>query len=421
MAQLHQHVKIEIKGIIVITTDGKTVTALKKTRHDFLLIGLLVAVTVMLLYPVTTKMAAEHDYITHIERAATLIVNFTFSPHLLYQVSTIIIHAVLPIDIFSAGIFVVLAYYGALAVVIFLFLRSNRDIPRSVLFVATLCLFFAAQIPALFPLDKHLYLGYIAVNALHNPTMVVLKPMALLMFILSGRIFSSTNYSHRKLFVVLCALISILTAFAKPNYTICFLPALCFLLGLGAIRRQQVDWFLALGGFLIPSILFLLFQYLVTYDAFLPQIPRSYEKSQIIFAPLTVMKMYSSWLLPKFLLSIAFPLLVSICYIKKTGNDYYMKFAWLTFFFGGFCTYFLAESGFYRMMQGNFGWSGQITLFVLFVYSTRFFLGIVFSQGQTPLPMLDRKQLFLTVLLAVHVASGILYYFAEYSQPQRYW
>lgn len=395
---------------------------LKKSKPDLIIVGLLVAVVVIFFYPITTKMAAvEHDYITHIERAATLIVNFTFSPHLLYQVSIIIIHAMLPIDIFSAGILVALSFYGFLAVVVFLFFRSNRNIPPAIIFVITLCLFFTAQIPALFPLDKHLYFGYIAVNALHNPTMVVLKPMALLMFILSGRIFLSTDYSNRKLFVVLCALISILTAFAKPNYTICFLPALCFLLGLGAIRRQQVDWFLALGGFLIPSILFLLFQYFVTYDAFLPQIPRSYEKSQIIFAPLTVMNIFSSWLLPKFLLSTAFPLLVSICYIKKTGNDYYMKFAWLTFFFGGFCTYFLAESGYYRMAQGNFFWSGQITLFVLFVYSTRFFLEIVFSQGQRPLPMLDRKQLFLTLLLATHVASGILYYFAEYSQPQRFW
>lgn len=405
------------------TSDDKPITTtLKIAKSDYMMVGLLVAIVVMLFYPVVTKMAAvEHDYITHIERAASLIEHFTFSPHLLYQISTIIMYAVLPIDIFRAGIFVALAYYGILAAIVFLFLRSNRHIPRTIIFVVTLCLLFSAQIPALYPFDKHLYLGYIGVNVLHNPPMVVLKPLALLMFILSGRIFSGSDYPRKNLLIAFCAIISILTAFAKPNYTICFLPALAILLTLGAIRRHPIDWSLALGGFLAPSLFFLLFQYLVTYDAFLPQIPRFYEKSSIVFAPLVVMKIYSSWLVPKFILSIAFPLLVSTCYIEKLANDYYLKFAWLTFLFGGFCTYFLAESGWYRMTQGNFFWSGQVTLFILFVYSTRFFLGIVFSQDKTRLTMLDRKQLLLTGLLALHVVSGILYYYAEYSQPQRFW
>jgi hypothetical protein len=57
---------------------------------------------------------------------------------------------------------------------------------------------------------------------------------------------------------------------------------------------------------------------------------------------------------------------------KKTLE---INLAWLTFFFGAFYFYFLAEGGeSARTYSANFAWSSQLTLFVLVFVSLVFFL-----------------------------------------------
>jgi hypothetical protein len=118
--------------------------------------------------------------------------------------------------------------------------------------------------------------------------------------------------------------------------------------------------------------------------------------------PFGVMKMYSNYLLPKLVASILFPLFVSLVYIRRAVLDIRMILGWLIFLFGAFITYFFAETG-QRFYDGNFGWSGEIALVILFITSTLFYL-------ETPSvhPLGD---ITLKIIWASHVVFGIAYYF----------
>jgi len=147
-----------------------------------------------------------------------------------------------------------------------------------------------------------------------------------------------------------------------------------------------------MGGFALPTLFVLTGQYLITYAG---------NSGGILFAPFTVMNHYSGFLLPKFLLSVPFPLLVATIYRRRVWREAYMSLAWLIFLFGCFYTYFLAEGGL-RLYDGNFGWSGEIGLFVLFAASTLFFLGTPESS--------DKSRRFLRLVWFCHVIIGAIYH-----------
>jgi hypothetical protein len=98
-------------------------------------------------------------------------------------------------------------------------------------------------------------------------------------------------------------------------------------------------------------------------------------------------------------------LCVTLYYIKESVIDVRMILGWLSFMFGTFFTYFLAETG-TRFYDGNFGWSGEITLVVLFTLSTLFYLEMPH----------DRRvpNIVLRFIWAGHVVSGAIYYFYCY-------
>jgi hypothetical protein len=146
-------------------------------------------------------------------------------------------------------------------------------------------------------------------------------------------------------------------------------------------------------GIGLPSVLLLIWQFLVTYFA--------NEEGSILFLPLGVMSSYSNNLILKLILSTLFPLLILIIYYRQVKVDDRMILGWLLFGFGLFFTYFFAEGG-SRSMDGNFGWSGEISLSLLFIISTLFYLG------------LPRKQPWVDFLVqaswVLHVVFGVVYY-----------
>ena len=249
----------------------------------------------------------------------------------------------------------------------------------------------AAPISIFWPLDHQFYLGYIGIVTYHNPTIILLRPFAILQFIFALKLFEPRPIS--KFAILGMAIVSMLAAFAKPSFAICLIPALGILVVLRMLQKKDVDIPAFLIGFAIPTVLILAVQFLITYQAD--------NSGGILFAPFTVMSYYSGLLLPKFFLSILFPLLVTIVYRKQARQDIRMVLAWLIFIFGSFYTYFLAEGG-QRFYDGNFTWSGEIGLFVLFVVSTLFFLDV--SKPST------KSKLFLQFIWLGHVIVGIIYY-----------
>jgi hypothetical protein len=372
-------------------------------------------------YPITARMILlEHDYIVHIHRAEKLLhLPVTLTPHFLYQLLTIIFFKALPVSMLTAGLLATLFGAVASALIIFHLLNSRSSVPLMVLIVATVSLLLVAPIPLFFPSDSHLYLGYIGINVLHNPTMVILKPCALLLFYTVVAMYEPARPTTRMKTVTICILLTLFSLASKPSHVICFLPAVALkvLLDAGKIRKAVLADLVS--GFFLPALLILALQYLIAYDDFLPHLPRFYEeKCSIIWAPLLVMKTLSpSWLAPKFLLSILFPGAVLLLYLRESREDLHLVLAWMTFACGAAYSYLLAESA-PRTFQGNFVWSGEISLFILFVVSAHFFLDRAFLKGRlVPSP----KNVILMLIFLIHTLSGIILYAAEYASPEKYW
>lgn len=352
-----------------------------------------------------------YDYAVHTDVAVKMFENRSLlSPYFLLQAGIIAFQQLLPIHFFTASALVVLLAIAATAALLFKTLKAESG-NLAAAAILTICLLLVAPIPLLFPLDGKLYFGYLAINVYHNPTILVLKPFALLVF---SFIFAKTGEdgaTYRKSLTA-CVLATIACALAKPSYIIVVVPALLLSVFIPQLRTylSRKAWFI-FCGILLPAAVILAAQFWLTYSA--EQLPGVYQgKSGIIFAPFVLISSQSSWLLVKFFLSIAFPLAVCFGYFRQAMSHTRLLFAWLTFIIGAAYFYLLAESG-PRMMHGNFGWGGQITLFILFIVSTEFLCEQIRLNG---LRNHTQKLIFLVCItfFILHVLSGIYFYRAQY-------
>ena len=241
-------------------------------------------------------------------------------------------------------------------------------------------------------LDHRFYLGYLGMITYHNPTIILLRPFALLQFFIAFRCFQEENSKWSQ--VGLAAGISLLSTFIKPVFAICILPAMGLLTILRMIKKQKVNWRLLCLGLILPTVVTLTWQYLLTYAPG--------KSGGIIFAPFEVMRLSSDRLLIKFLLSLVFPLSVAVIYPRKARLDIRLMLGWLTFLTSLVFTYFIAESGEF-FSSGNFAWTAEICLFILFCTSTLFFIEQLRSNRL--------KGWLLKFIWILHVISGVIYYF----------
>jgi hypothetical protein len=250
-----------------------------------------------------------------------------------------------------------------------------------------------APVMALLPVDGNYYFGYIGLASYHNPTIHLLRPFALVSFILAVR---SLEAPRSPLWMVFAsALMIAFSALIKPNYALCVLPALALLAVARLLRKIPVDWRMVLGGFVVPACLVLAVQGIVTYS----------DGGSIIFQPFTVEAGYSGYLPVKFLLSIIFPLCAAIIYAPKIARQPEMLLAWAAFAAGVLQLYLLAESG-GRLEHGNFRWGAQIGLFLLFAATARLHLKSTARIGKERF----KQCLFVGIAYLPHVIAGVVYY-----------
>ena len=114
---------------------------------------------------------------------------------------------------------------------------------------------------------------------------------------------------------------------------------------------------------------------------------------------------YSGYLLPKFFLSILFPLAVLIFNFRRVVRDNTLMLAWVGFMASVPQMYLLAESG-SRFTQGNFLWGAQIMSLILFVASARFLWREKLAPGKFP----KREKTIVLIIYAAHFLAGIAYY-----------
>jgi hypothetical protein len=229
---------------------------------------------------------------------------------------------------------------------------------------AAFSLTFVAPIMLLAFQDEQFYYGYIGLANYHNPTIHLLRPFALLSLMYAVGAAGGVRSSWSS--VSLAALWLTLSTWIKPNYALSILPALGLVVIIRWLQRRHLDWRMLIFGFALPGLGMLLIQWLIAY----------YYGDQgegIILAPFLVESSYSGNLGLKFLLSCLFPLLVLFIARRNLLEDSGLFMGWAGFLVGAGQFYFLAEGG-RRMYDGNFRWSGQIMLFLLFAIALRWLL-----------------------------------------------
>ncbi len=329
----------------------------------------LMASTTAVFLPMNDHMMFTHqhnDFDEHIDFARALQEGREMPEHIaahpIWQLCLLATSHLLNVSLENAAIFLQMLLQFGLALVLYAWVQNRLPAVHPILWVLLpLAMMLSAQIMLLVFRDGLFYLGYVGMNTHHNPTINLLKPFAVLLFIYGIGLTEGKIYSWLQ--VLFCAALVIFSTLAKPNMIICLMPALGILLLLRLFLRRAIDWKMTILGVYLPAVLVLAWQFLYTYGSGQPG---------VLLAPFLVMRSFSSLLLPKFFLSVWFPLLASLVFFRQVVRDSGMRLGWLCFFFGAGYTYLLAEGG-ERLLHGNWGWSGEIALFVLFAVAVVFF------------------------------------------------
>jgi hypothetical protein len=374
------------------------------------------------------------DFPAHIRWAQRLAENgLVYLPHYSYQQLIVILRALLPIgsaDLLRdglstwlaarsykiAGLLVVAIFYALTAYILQRRLANNirsaqgknAEILSALL---TLSLMLVTPITLLTLADHRLYLGYIGINVYHNPTVTMLKPLALLLFwAVTDRLVGE----NPPLNILWLGGLTIFSTLTKPNFSLGLLPALILLILYRWLQKNRGHWIYLGFGFILPALLVLGYQYWYGYI--------SSDATRVVFAPLREMHFYApvglGWM---FLFSILFPLCVLIFRFRQVIRDQRLLLVWGAFLISSAMTYLLAEEG-GREYNLNFQWGAQVSLFIIFIQSVLLLINQWKLKGAGGKPMLPTWQKHLLgFTFGLHVLSGVLWYLAEVIQPHQWW
>ncbi|MCY1414614.1 hypothetical protein D9M71_300680 [compost metagenome] len=327
-------------------------------------------------------------------------------PHPLYHLLAILTKNLLVIDYAKASTFIIALAIFLLASLNYNILKKHNSAKVSVFF--SICLLLITPIQALYPVDKHLYFGYIGISVYHSPTMLLLKPLALIAFLYTLKTLNSTSKDDLPNALAYASILFI-CGLSKPNFLIIILPAFFLSLALTQKLKSTLKTPYIYGAFLLPILTVLTLQFLHTY--FYQKL--SHEpgtESHLVFLPFASMSHYSDFLVAKLFLSIAFPLSVFLFFPKAFIREKALLLSSTCLLIGLAFTYFFAESG-YRMFSGNFWWSAQIGLYLIFLFSLKFLLEN--TKNLTTNKTKKLKFAICLLLFFAHTACGIFYYKQE--------
>jgi hypothetical protein len=286
-----------------------------------------------------------------------------------------------------------------LAIYVALIIFSEARSGRSILACAALAICLSIIEPITIFSYPNVYFGYIVSNVYHNPTIVALKPFAIATFVSTAALMRVASLSASP--ILRLAGWSVLSVLAKPNYALCIVPSALLLNAASGLKRVA-----AVTIAFAPTLILLGWQYLFHYSGA--------GHTRLVLAPLFVFTcggIQRSDVGYRFLLSIAFPLALTVLYpaIRRTQ---YVALAWLSFAVAALFTYMMAEltpSG--LDCSGNFAWGTQITLLILFVSSVAAWLREVMELG------IRWRSVVCAAILALHLISGVLFYIKTIVRP----
>jgi hypothetical protein len=345
------------------------------------------------------------DFRLHLEYAKDIrkLTDIT-SPHFGFQLGVLAL-SWLRLPIIAAGVLLVAASYGAMAVMIIAEMQqrvSNKAGLVACLTVAVAAL-IASQIHLLTVWRPNLYFGYFNPISYHNPSQQLMKLAALAVWFLYVKNFLQYRKHSSCYLDASIALLSVTSAVCKPSFLIAFLPCagLRSLLDLFAGRWVQVLRYIL--AVVAPSILILLWQMWFAYG--------DTTGSGIAVQPFAIFP-FSMELLVKGALSLAFPIYVGVTFRNKLSLSSPLVWAYIFLIVALTYTLLLVETG-PRLTAGNFAWSLQFGVFLVYVESA-----ILFFQNMN----LRTAQSWVgLVIFGLHVVCGLIMYTAATFFPANLW
>ena len=258
--------------------------------------------------------------------------------------------------------------------------------------------------------NKEPYLGQSSPNVWHNPTTIVVKPIALLVFLLVAAevIRCRENDFEEGISVpkgILIGFLLILSCLAKPSFVQVFYPAIFTLMIIWLILSHGRSFKMALQLLLVclPSLAVMIAQFIVSFYG-------SNEKSGgIAIAPFQVAGLRTSSIPISMLLVTAFPLLMLILTLLRRKMGWGEVFAWIHFVWGTVWRLLLAEQG-ERSAHGNFSWGYVLGLYLIWYVAVRSYLLLYFDDEMTGSKR-GAGFVIANIVLAAHFISGIVYLF----------
>ena len=307
----------------------------------------------------------------------------------------------------KAGLALLLgACYGGMAVLFALEVeRRGVTLTTPRLWGVTTAVLIASHVFLLTALRHNFYYGYFVPVVYHNPTQQLCKLFALWIWfrycrdVLWGR---TPTWGQSLGTGALCAI----SAIAKPSFLIAFVP-LAGLVGLRDVVRRRWATVFRLGlGVAMPAAIVLLAQAFAFYG--------SGAGGELLFVPFVVFNATeTAYKLP---LSLFFPLVVlgatAIGAIGQegpgaAGRRAAWRAVWALTAIALFETLCFGERS--RLMEGNFAWTGQTAVFLLYVESV---LALLAARAARP------ARVVAWTAFAVHVLAGAIWFGAVFF-PER--
>jgi hypothetical protein len=255
------------------------------------------------------------------------------------------------------------------------------------------------------PFNENIYLGQWSPNTWHSPTMFMVKPLALISFYLVIKIIGNRINNPFDRTPILCSFMLMISIWAKPSFAISFIPATVLFYFL--FRKKDKIKVATIFLILIPGTVLLGYFYLKTYYFTLSA--TSDMKDNIIIDLFGVTSLYTENVFISLLLAIAFPLSILLADYKKVLKNKYLILGWLNVVIAYGLSILFAEK--YKFDQAAFAFGYGVALFILFVFSTTYFINN-FNQERK----LTRKGLFLMTIFSLHFLSGIFYLYRYFTQ-----
>lgn len=405
---------------------------LADNKRDFMarynrITQLLLVILTLIIYAISVQAVLTGrggDFEFHIVWAQQAVENSGRLPvNPLYPILVIILSFLLPTaDAFiRSGYLVAVTFHVITGLVLYrLYIRPVLGNPKNytqvflaVFLVLSLLLMSAITI---FTLPAHnLFWGYVVPIVYHNSNIILLRAFGLILFFRILMAWDDTGDKASTSAIIFTAIVTVLSLLSRPQHLIALLPALVLIFVWKFWRKSYQDWKHLLLGVIVPASLTIFLQLLLQ-----PYSQADGTNGHIGILPFALVTYIPSSvpLIPKYLLSITFPLIVYISYWRKSRAETALNFAWLAFFISNFFMYFVVEME--KITHFNFIPTSQIAIFILYVISMRFFLKKIHIKNQF---VLKHKEYLIIGVFVLHVVSGLVWYLTEMilSTDARWW